>query len=117
MVAECQKLTPRRRRAAEHVLRDREVDDDDDRVDGREDVRRHERREMPHVPRDHDEREEQEHLLPGGDDVERRATDAEIPELGHRGVVEHQADDEHGDRDPGESAGANRRSPPDSVPG
>ena len=44
------------------------------------------------------ERDEEKHLLPRRDDIERRPAHAEIPELGHRRVVEREADDEHDER-------------------
>ncbi len=112
-----EQLAPSRRLAAENVLRDREVDDDHDRVGDREDVRGLDGREVTHVPRDHQEGDEEKRLLPGRDDVERRPANPEVPELRHDGVVEHEPDDEERDRDPGEPPRANRRSPPVSARG
>ena len=110
-----EQLSARRRLAAEHVLRDRPVHDDHRGVGHREDVGRLDRREVPHVPRDDDERDEEQRLLPGRDHVERRSPHAEVPQLRHRGVVQDEPDDEDRDGDPGEAARANRRSPPASC--
>jgi hypothetical protein len=41
---------------------------------------------VAHVPRDGDERNEEERLLPGGDHIERRSSHAEVPQLRHRAL-------------------------------
>ena len=112
-----EQLAPRRRLASEDVLGDREVDDDDDRIGEGEDVCRPNRGKAPDVPGDEEEGDEEERLLPRGDDVQRRPADAEVPQLGHDGVVEDEPDDEHGDRDTDDATRANRRPPPASARG
>ncbi len=79
VMTKCEQLPARGRLAAEHVLRDRPVHDDHRGVGHREHVGRLDRREVPRVPRDEDERNEEERLLPGGDHIERRSPYAEVP--------------------------------------
>ena len=81
----------RRRVAAEPVLRDQGVEQDDGRVHEREVVgRRRLERDAALAPDDRAEREREQHLLPGRDDVEREAADAEVPQLRHHEVVQRQ---------------------------
>ena len=116
VVAEAEEDAARGRVAAEPVLRDHGVDEDERRVDEREPVgRRRLERDPAPPPDDRAEREREQHLLPGGDDVEREVADAEIPELRHREVVERQRDDEGVERPLGSSV--NQRRPPASGRG
>ena len=81
----------RGRVAAEPVLRDERVEHDERRVGEREVVRRRRlERDSALAPHDCPEREREQHLLPGRDDVERQVADAEVPELGHHEVVQRQ---------------------------
>ena len=92
IVAEAEEHAARGRLAAEPVLRDHGVEEDERRVDEREPIgRRRLERDPAPPPDDRAEREREQHLLPGGDDVEREVADAEIPEPGHREVVERAA--------------------------
>jgi hypothetical protein len=112
MVAEREELPASGRLAAEDVLRNQPVQADDCRVARGEHVCGLDGRKTAHVPRDHEQRDEDERLLPRGDDVERRSAHAEVPQLRHRRVVDDQSDDQNACRDPDEPARANRRSPP-----
>ena len=111
-MAEREELATGRRLATEHVLRDQPVHEDDRQVARREDVGDLHGRLVSHVPRDDEERHEKQGFLPGCDDVERRSAHAQFPQLRHRDVVQDEPDDEDADRDRGEAACANRRSPP-----
>ena len=117
VMAEREQLAARRRLAAEHVLWDQPVDDDHGRVARREHVRGGDCRQPAHVPRDDEQRDEEQRLLPRGRDVEasfrgRRAPTAapwrrcgaRAPRRGRRAR-------------PDQAAGANRRSPPASGRG
>ena len=50
------------------------------------------------------ERGGEQHVLPGGDDVERGAADADVPQLRHDEVVDREPDDEDGERDARQAA-------------
>ena len=117
VVPEGEQLSARRGPAPEHVLRNGPVDEDHRGVGCGEDVGRPERREAAHLPRHHDEGNQEQRLLPRRDDVEGRAANAEIPQLRHHDVVQDQPNDEDSDRDRGETTSANRRSPPGSARG
>ncbi len=116
-MAQSEELTTRRRLSPEEVLRDRPVDDDHDRVARGEDVGRLDGRKVTHVPRDDEERNEKKRLLPRCDGVELVPAHTELPELGHRDVVQREPHDEDSDREPDNALRANRRSPPASTRG
>ena len=88
--------------AAERALRQHRVEEDEGRENERQRVdERRPEREAPcgdRVARDPGERHGEEHLLPRGDQAERRALDAEREEARHERVVQRQADDEGIDR-------------------
>ncbi len=102
VVPEREELPARRRLAAEPVLRDHRVQDDDERVAHREHVRRHGAPTTAHLHGDDDERDEEQRLLPGGDGVQRSAANAELPELREERVVEREPDEQRGEREPRE---------------
>ena len=88
--------------AAERALRQHRVEEDERREDERQrvDERRPERKAAcgDRVARDPGERHGEQHLLPRGDQAERRALDAEREEACHDRVVQREADDEGVDR-------------------
>ena len=98
-----EQLPSRCRLAAQRVLRDDGVDDDDARVDGRQNVDGPDRRPAAHGPCRKPDAQEKQHFLPGRDGVERRAAHAEIPELRHGRVVERKPDDQCDEREGGET--------------
>ncbi len=95
-----QRIEDRRRvgSAAERALRQHRVEEDERCEDERQrvDERRPEREAAcgDRVARDPGERHGEQHLLPRGDQAERRALDAEREEPGHDRVVHREADDE-----------------------
>ena len=119
VVTQREQLPSRGRLAAQRVLRDQGVDDDDDRVDGRKKVDRPKRGTAAHGPRRKSDAEKQQRFLPGRDDVERRAAHAEVPELRHGRVVERKPDHQGDEREGGEPLRErlSQRSPPTSARG
>ena len=95
-----QRVEDRRRvgAASERALRQHRVEEDEGREDERQriDERRPEREASrgDRVARDPGERHGEQHLLPRGDQAERRALEAEREEPGHDRVVQGKADDE-----------------------
>jgi hypothetical protein len=101
----------RRGVAAEPVLRDQRVDDDERRVGDCEPVGRGRLEGDPApAPDDRGERGCQQHFLPGRDGVEREIAEADLPELRHDEVVQRQRDDER-DQRPAWKAVSQRRRP------
>ncbi len=82
--------------SVEPVLRDHAPDENDGAVGEREpiDEGRVEAQREASPTKNEDEAECEQELLPRRDDVERATADAGRPELGHREVVQRQADDE-----------------------
>ena len=93
MVAERVQLASRRRVPVEPRLRHEPVDDDDRAVGEGEPVGPAEAGDRPGGGEREDDRREQEDVLPGGHDVERRVAHARLPEQRHREVVEREPDD------------------------
>ena len=104
VVAEREQLAARGRLAAEPVLGKEPVEDDDRGVREREQVDDQDRGHASGGEEGGGDRGDEERLLPGGDDVERRAAHARFPELRHDQVVERQPDREHEQREPGSRA-------------
>ena len=112
MVAKREQPALRGRGAVEPGLRQDRVDDHDRGVEKSEDIRGGDRRKPAYLPGEDEEREQQERLLPRRHDVERPPSNAEIPELGHRGVVQREPDDEDEERVEPEALASSQRSPP-----
>ena len=103
-MAEREELPARGRLAVEPALRQQPVDDDDRRVREREPVGPERERQRARADQRDGERAQQQHVLPGGDDVERGAAHADASQSSrHDEVVEREPDDEDDERDPGEA--------------
>ena len=94
MVPGGEELAALRRLAVEPALRQQPVEEDERRVDEREPVGPEPERQRARAEDRDGERGREQHVLPGGDDVERGAADAGVPELRHDEVVEREPDDE-----------------------
>ena len=105
MVAQGVELAADGRVAVEPRLREQPVEDDDRAVRQREPVGPAKARDRAADNERRHERHEEERLLPGGDDVERKVTDTRLPEEGHREVVDGEADEEDCEREAGEASG------------
>ena len=98
-------LAPRGRLAVEPALRHEPVGDDDHAVGEGEPVGPEEVGERARDREGGDEGDEEQRLLPRGDDVQRGVAHAGLPEEGHREVVQRQPDDEDEQRDAREPGG------------
>jgi hypothetical protein len=101
-MTEREELAAPGRVSVEPALRHDRIQEYGGRIGGGEHVHGRDSEAAAEAPAEDDHGDDEQHVLPGREDVEPVPADAEVPELGHRRVVQREPHDQRDERDPTE---------------